>query len=60
MPVIAGQGIRYIPAGSDVQIIEREPGMLVRWRGHDYWVTRKALNGNGPRDLFEMLNRGFG
>jgi hypothetical protein len=60
MPVIAGQGIRHITAGYDVQVIDHEPGkVLIRWRGNDYWVTRKALDSNGPRDLFNMLNRGM-
>jgi hypothetical protein len=45
MPVIAGQGIRHITAGYDVQVIDHEPGkVLIRWRGNDYWVTREALD----------------
>lgn len=61
MPVIAGQGIRHISAGYDVQVIEQgRAECVIRWHGDDFRVTRKALDSNGPKDLFNMLNRGLG
>lgn len=57
----AGRAIELRAGASSVGRVSerREDPRPFEYRGRRVFVAREAMEAQGPRDLFELLNRGF-